>query len=422
VQFPLYVILLHLINIYSGLNAHLTVITFATIIFGIFAISVFLVARRLLELSIFYSIFLTIFVIFQLAVLREAWDLHRDIFALSTMLLTFSLIGRKKENLKIQFIPFALSLSAITAIADGMIGALFITSLIIYAFITKIKIVILCGLVGGIFFTLAILPHQNMFHIDIERFSSGLPLTLSTSNDSYNQINLLILFGVINGLLIPPSIIGFKATKNRLLKIPTVIVVVASFSWVVFPTMKSLVADRWIILSGVFLAVFAAYGIIYLIERSKLQYFITGTLLSILGIFGITGIMYAITDHDAPFVLYTISRNNIETFVPLTMQVNSVTIKDSYKMINALSWINHNTDQNSVIIGNKDWRGWMEISLKRNRTYTFSENLSNNLFNKIVSKNQNVYLITDIRETNSNHLSMIYSNDKFYIYKLLYVI
>ena len=336
------------------------------------------------------------------------------------MLLTFSLIGRKKENLKIRFIPFALSLSAITAIADGMIGALFITSLIIYAFITRIKIVILCGLVGSIFFTLAILPHQNMFHINIERFSSGLPLR--TSNDSYNQINLLILFGVINGLLIPPSIIGFKVTKNRLLKIPMVIVVVASFSWVVLPGMKSLVADRWIILSGVFLAVFAAYGIIYLIERSRLQSFITGTLLSILGIFGITGIMYAITDHDAPFVLYTISRNNIETFVPLTMQVNSLTIKDSYKMINALSWINHNTDQNSVIIGNKDWRGWMEISLKGNRTYTFSENLSNNSFNKIVSKNQNVYLITDIRETNNNHLSMVYSNDKFYIYKLLYLI
>jgi hypothetical protein len=417
-QFPLYILILHLINIYSGLSPHLTVTTFTTVVFGFFGVSVFLIARRLLELDIHHSIFLTIFVIFQIAVLREAWDLHRDIFALLTMFLTFSLIGRERKKICIKSIPLALGLSVITAITDGMIGALFVTSLMIYAGITRDKIVILCVLVASSSFLLAILPSQNTFHINIQRFSEASPITIVPPNDQYNQINLLILFGVINGLLIPTGIIGFKVVKNKLLKVPLLIVIVVSFSWVVFPDLKSLVADRWIIVSGIFLSFFAACGILHLVQKLGSQRVVTAILLSVSGIFAIMGIAYAIMSQDMPFILYAVTRNNIETFVPVTMQANSVGIKDTDKIINAVSWINNNTDQNAIITGDKSLRGWMEMDLKENRTYFFSENLNNEFLDKVIEEHKNIYLVAYIKEPNPRSISEVYSNGKFNIYKM----
>jgi hypothetical protein len=417
-QFPLYILVLHLINIYSGLSPHLTVTTFSTVVFGFFGVSVFLIARRLMELGTHHSIFLTIFVIFQIAVLREAWDLHRDLFAFLTMFLTFSLIGRKRKKICTRYVSFALALSVITAISDGMIGALFVTSLIIYAGITRDKNVILCALVASGSLLLAILPSQNAFHINIERFSKTSPITTVPSNDQYNRINLLILFGIINGLLIPTGIIGFKVVKNNLLKIPLLIVIAVSFSWIVFPDMKSLVADRWIIISGVFLSFFTAGGILHLVQRLDSQHVVTAIILSVSGIFAIMGIAYAIMSEDMPFILYAVARNNIETFVPVTMQANSVSIKDTDKIINAVSWINNNTDQNSIITGDKSLRGWIELGLKGNRTYVFSENLNNRFLDKVIDQHRNVYLVTYFKEPNNRSISMVYSNGKFNIYKM----
>jgi len=288
----------------------------------------------------------------------------------------------------------------------------------IYAGITRDKIVILCVLVASSSFLLAILPSQNTFHINIQRFSKASPITIVPPNDQYNQINLLILFGVINGLLIPTGIIGFKVVKNKLLKIPLLIVIVVSFSWVVFPDMKSLVADRWIIVSGIFFSFFAACGILHIVQRLGSQRVVTAIFLSVSGIFAIMGIAYAIMSQDMPFILYAVTRNNIETFVPVTMQANSVGIKDTDKIINAVSWINNNTDQNAIITGDKSLRGWMEMDLKENRTYFFSENLNNKFLDKVIEEHKNIYLVAYIKEPNSTSISEVYSNGKFNIYKM----
>ena len=130
------------------------------------------------------------------------------------------------------------------------------------------------------------------------------------------------------------------------------------------------------------------------------------------------GIAYAIMSQDMPFILYAVTRNNIETFVPVTMQANSVGIKDTDKIINAVSWINNNTDQNAIITGDKSLRGWMEMDLKENRTYFFSENLNNKFLDKVIEEHKNVYLVAYIKEPNSRSISEVYSNGKFNIYKM----
>jgi hypothetical protein len=67
-------------------------------------------------------------------------------------------------------------------------------------------------------------------------------------------------------------------------------------------------------------------------------------LLSILGVFITFGIGYEIMPNDKPFILYGIGivRKHIEPFIPTTMQINTVDIKQNYKLIDAISWINKN--------------------------------------------------------------------------------
>ncbi|MDQ3872695.1 MAG: hypothetical protein M3258_03680 [Thermoproteota archaeon] len=53
------------------------------------------------------------------------------------------------------------------------------------------------------------------------------------------------------------------------------------------------------------------------------------------------------------------------------MQFNSVDIQDSKNLLLAIAWLNENTEDNSVIVGEKHCRGFMEPYLVDGRTYLF---------------------------------------------------
>ena len=441
-EFPLYASFLHVIRIATGLTPYSIVVISAVIIFGVFAVSVFLIARKLLKADIRCAFFVTVFVIFQMAVLRTTWDLHRDVFALSMMLFVFVLIYRsdKKEtkNLDWKFILLALILCVLIVSSARIVGSLFVMSLIIYSFIMKTKAVILCTIVALSFFTIELFMNQNItsniIHENIQKTGNGS----SVQSIFYNPKNLLYLFVVVDGLLVPTGIIGFKQLKNnKLLKIPLLISAAGSFSWIVFPFDESLVADRWIGLLGIFLSIFAGYGLYQLVLRLNIRRPTNrvstsgantparsspaSTMLSyfILGIFIIMGILYEImpTAHE-PFILwYGMARSNIEHFVPPSMQFNSLQLSDNYRMISAISWINKNTQPNAIIIGEKHWRGFMELYLQDHRTFRFSDDLPT-LTSGLIKQGLDapMYLIhySDNKTKNTN----VYSNILFSIDKI----
>jgi hypothetical protein len=429
-EFPLYVSFLHLTQIATGLTPHTTVVIFATVTFGFFADSVFLIARKLLKVDSRYTFFVTAFVIFQIAVLRTTWDLHRDVFALTMMLFVFVLIYRESEknepkHLDWKFI-LTLILCVLTVSTARIVGSLFIVSLIIYSCIFKTKAVILCTILALSFFTIELFMNHNItsniIHDTISKTGNGS----SVHSNFYNPKNLLYLFVVVDGLLVPTGIIGFVKLKNGiLLKIPLLITAAASFSWIVFPFHDSLVADRWIILLGIVLSIFSAYGIYQLVLSIKIRPHrlsnLASTILpfSILGMFVMMGILYEILPNARePFMLwYGAARSYTEHFVPPSMQFNSLELSDNNKIISAISWINKNTQPNAIIIGEKHWRGFMELYLHDHRTFRFSDDLQALASGLIKHRVDGpVYLIqySDTRNNNSN----IYSNNLFSINKI----
>ncbi|HET7147409.1 MAG TPA: hypothetical protein VFI73_02815 [Candidatus Nitrosopolaris sp.] len=439
-EFPFYVSLLHVTQSVTGLTPYSTIVIFAIIIFGVFTVSIFSIARKLLKADMRYAFFITVFVIFQMAVLRTTWDLHRDVLALAMMFFVFVLIYRESErngtrNLNWKFILVALVLCVLVVSTARIVGSLFVVSLIIYSSLVKTRVVILCTVVAISFFTIELLMNQNntgnIIHENIQKPGNSS----SVHSTFYNPKNLMYLFVVVDGLLIPTGIFGFKQLKNgTLLKIPVLIAAAASFSWIVFPFDELLVADRWISLLGIFLSIIAAFGLYRLILRMKITWHahqvstsvtstpsLSSTTITslILGIFVIMGVLYEILpDAQEPFTLwYGMARSYTEHFVPPSMQFNSLQLSDTYKMMSAISWINKNTQPNAIIIGEKHWRGFMELYLQGHRIFRFSDDLPTLTTGLIKHGLKAPIYIIHYQDNQSKHLD-VYSNLLFSIDKI----
>jgi hypothetical protein len=386
-QFPLYVTFLYLVSITTGLPAYPVVVAVIIVMTGIFGISLFYLGRTLLKLGISHSAYIAIFAIVQLAVLRTTWDFHRDIFALTMMMFIFSLFSRRSEGWK----PLALILvlATLTVAADRMVGALFSVSLVVYAIVKRRRDAALTGIFAIVMFYALAVPTHSVPNITTIT-STEIPQNNNELEEFYNPADLLIFFVVVNGLLVAAAAIGFLKMRNSLLlKIPLLICLIGSFSWLLFPENRYLLADRWIILAGIFLSVFAGYGVLHLVRNLKKRSAIAGF---ILGAFAVLGVSYAVIPHDSASAVYGIVGVHAKNLPPVTMQFNSIDVEDNDELLSAIAWINENTEQDAVIVGESHLRGFMELYLEDNRTYHFSEDPPT--FAEILSKRgHQVYLI-----------------------------
>jgi hypothetical protein len=386
-QFPFYATFLYLVSITTGLPAHPVVVAVIIVMTGIFGISLFYLGRTLLKLGISHSAYIAIFAIVQLAVLRTTWDFHRDIFALTMMMFVFSLFSIKNAGWK----PLALILvlATLTVAADRMVGALFSVSLVVYAIVTRRRDAALTGIFAIVMFYALALPTQSVPNITTIT-STEIPQNNNELREFYNPADLLIFFVVVNGLLVAAAAIGFLKMRNSLLlKIPLLICLIGSFSWLLFPENRYLLADRWIILAGIFLSVFAGYGVLHLVRNLKKRSAIAGF---ILGAFAVLGVSYAVIPHDSASAIYGIVGVHAKNLPPVTMQFNSIDVEDNDELLSTIAWINENTEQDAVIVGESHLRGFMELYLEDNRMYHFSEDPPT--FAETLSKSgHQVYLI-----------------------------
>jgi hypothetical protein len=270
-----------------------------------------------------------------------------------------------------------------------MVGALFSVSLVVYAIVTRRREVALTGILAiGMFCALTLSTQSTP---DIKTITSTeIPQNNNSElKEFYNPANLLIFFVVINGLLVAAAAIGFLNMKNTLLKIPLLVCLMGSFSWLAFPENRYLLADRWIILAGIYLSVFAGYGILHLIRNLKKKFSIAGF---ILGAFAVLGVSYTVIPHHSASALYGIIGLHSKNLPPVTMQFNSIDVEDNDDLLSTIAWINKNTEQDALIVGESHLRGFMELYLEDNRTYHFSED-PQTFAETLMNRGQQVYLI-----------------------------
>jgi hypothetical protein len=364
-DFPLYLVLLYSVSLITGLPAHAVVVGAAVAIFGLFGFSVFNLARTVFKLGNWESLFISTFVIVQLAVLRTAWDLHRDMLALSTMFIVFGLIGAWKKGVPRFMILVALC--CLTISLDRMVGLLLLFSLGAGAIIRWKRELAILAAVSSVLFVALLGPELMDDNLERSGETQGLSLTQGSDAD------YLVLFGVLNGLIAVPAILGFIKAKNALMRVPLILCGIASFSWVLIPETSFLVPERWVILFGIFASIFAGYFIIKMLQHRKNRDIKAG--LVVAG-FAVLGVCYVVMPYDSPFILFAATKPYIEDFMPVTMQFNSLDVQDNDKLLETIADINRSTEKNALIVGAKHWRGFMEIYLEGNREYKFSENPS----------------------------------------------
>jgi hypothetical protein len=422
-QYPLYVLILHFFQAATDLQPQILVSMSGLILYGFFSVSLFIMSRRLFGLGEFYSLYLTLFVIFQLPVLRTAWDLHKDILSLTLFMIAISLIFPLRPKIGWYSLIGTSFVASVAVSLDKMIGALLVGSFLIYGFVVRSKYISLLSLIIVGFFASAIASDYGSigqpFNVSAEYSETNL---LSQNSEPYSPKSLLTLFLVINCPLLVPAGFGLIYSDNRLLKIALAISAIGSFSWVIFPDMRAIAADRWIFVLGIFLSIFAGYGIVRYAETKIHPRFRRRLLCLVLG----SSIILGLTYETMPYHIASFSENmlgqSIEPFGPATMQFNSIAVKDTGELLKTINWINENVPKDAIIMGEKHWRGWMEIKLQEDRSFLYYSGTSGILQFWQNCRLENCYFLARSSQSLENVSGIttrqVYHNNIFTIYEI----
>jgi hypothetical protein len=372
-QYPLYVLILHFFQTATDLQPQILVSMSGLILYGVFSVSLFIMSRRLFGLGEYYSLFLTLFVILQLPVLRTSWDLHKDILSLALFMISISLVMPLRPKIGWYSLIGSSVVASVAVSLDKMIGALLVGSFLIYGLVIRSKYVSFLSLILVGFFAAAIVSDYGSigepFNVSAEYSEGNL---LNQHSKQYNSNNLLMLFLVVNCPLIVPATVGFIYSDNRLLKISVAISGLGSLSWLIFPNVQGIAADRWIFVLGIFLSIFAGYGIVRYAQTKTHHRFRRSLLSIILGLSIISGLLYETMPYQMASFSEGMLSHGFEPFGPRTMQFNSVAVKDTGELLKTINWINEEVPENAVIIGEKHWRGWMELKLQNDRSFLYN--------------------------------------------------
>ncbi|HEX7818203.1 MAG TPA: hypothetical protein VF419_02380, partial [Nitrososphaeraceae archaeon] len=165
-QFPLYLLLLHAITSVLQIHPRIVISASAVLIFGLFSLVIYSIARNIFHLSNFQSIFVSIFVIFQVSLLRTSWDLHKDMLGLTITLFCLSCVSRF-PNISKRIMFAILPLSIISVLSDRMIGFLLSSVLIIYSLITRERQIAIVAMATSIIFVAALIANFEIIRNNI---------------------------------------------------------------------------------------------------------------------------------------------------------------------------------------------------------------------------------------------------------------
>ena len=443
IDYPLYTSVLHLVQNLTGLSVQSTVSTFATFIFGLFAVSILSLAKAIMRNdNNLYAVLISLFVIVQIPVLRTAWDLHRDMFSLTMMFFAISILIQQRNTNPSKFPSLAivscLSFTILSVVSDRMVGLWLIVVYCICTILYRektIAISLLVALASFIVFLAVTGDGYSIISSSIRSITNaGVDDQIfgeqGTSNDSYNHTNLFSYFIALNILLVPLAIVGYLQLKEPLLKISLIVALVGSMTWLVLPYARELVADRWILLLGISLSIFAGYGFVRTTQmistrlRNTYLYLLASSIIFL--IFVQFGIIYAVFPYEAQVSVIGLFDKNIRGFAPKSMQFNSVKVDQSPKILDIIHWVNENTPARSKIIGSTDWRGWFILELTGNRSFVAYDGIEEIFRNTTNPPNVQGYLIhTNVSEdpirkrTNSVFEGLkAYSNSLFTVYRI----
>ncbi len=411
-SFPVYTILVYLSSLFLFNDLYNTFIFSTIFLYGFFATTIFLISKKIMNQSSNRSLCFTIFVIFQLSVLRMSWDLSRDILALIffhiflLVVYYFDAIKLKlnNNNLFLYLLLFLIFFFGI--FSDKTIGILLITTSLFFSIILNKKPILVIDIV----FLISFIMYFFMF--DKATFVSNGTNFVDTlwnpihDQNSYSRYDIVILFLSLYGILLPFFMAGINRLKKNsiFLKIPLIVILLFTFFGIFVPNYSYLVPERWVILLGIYLSLIAIFGLFSIVDNSALFPKLKNIIICLfLGGFITYGFLFAIMPYGVSFSIPSFFKNQTDFIFPTSMLFNSLEINKNFDLVKSIDWINYNTPQNSIIVGTKHLRGWFDLFLGNERRYEFLEPLLTHSNNRI-NNTQIFYWLNKLQNSESSNM------------------
>ncbi len=448
-SFPVFISVIYFFSHFLNTSLYHSFLVSNVILYGLFSVSVYLLSNKVLNQSYQRSLIFTVFVIFQLGALRISWDLFRNLFSISLfnffLLLVFTF---KKNNTLGYFIPNVslFLISIVIVFSDRLIGILLIISSFVFSIIYKQKYLFIINSFFTFSFLYYFLSFDKVTFVSTNIDFFNILLNPLYGKNSFSQLDIFILFLSLYIMLIPfliPGLILGRNRDNMIIKTPLIIAMIFSFTWIFVPNYSYLVPERWILILGIYLSLFAIYGFYLLIDfyfKTRQNILKMGIVFSFLSFFILYGILFIVSPSGTIYSLPTFFKEHTSFILPNSMNFNSIRINDSLSLLKSIDWINSNAPEHSIIIGSKHWRGWFSLFLNKTYTYLFSEEFVNNdnaslnekqikNFSVILKKkfdylcngnnNGSIYLIDLVKKYNASLFSDAeYKSKNFVIYNL----
>ncbi|HXT82817.1 MAG TPA: hypothetical protein VN704_00465 [Verrucomicrobiae bacterium] len=403
-SFPVFISTVYLFSHFSNISLYHSFLGSNVILYGLFSVSVYLLSNKILNQSYKRSLIFTVFVIFQLGALRISWDLFRNLFSISLfnffLLILFTF---KKNNTLGHFIPnlSIFLISIVIIFSDRLIGILLIISSFVLSIVYKQKYLFMINSFFTISFLYYFLSFDKITFVSSNIDFFNILLNPLYGKNSFSQLDIFILFLSMYSILIPfliPGLIMARSRDNMIIKIPLMITMIFSFTWIFVPNYSFLVPERWLLILGIYLSLFSIYGFYLLTDfylKTRRDILKNGIILSFLSFFVIYGILFIVVPSGNIYSLPSFFQEHTGFILPNSMNFNSLQIKDNQDLLKSIEWINSNTPENSIIIGTKHWRGWFSLFLHKTHNYTYFEefvNSDNTILNEKQIKNFSISL------------------------------
>ena len=386
-EFPIYIATVYVFSIVFSVDVYYSFLASNIILYGIFSMTIYLLSNRVLNQSLKMSLVFTVFTIFQIGTLRISWDLFRDIFSLIMFNLFLLLVNHlNKKNAWNRFISVltVFSISVLTVFSDRMIGMLLISVSFIFSNIYKQKYLFMINAFFALSFLLYFLTFDRITFVSANANFIEMLLNPLYDRNAFSNVDISVLFLSLYGPLIPFFAYGFIYTILRdsflIIKIPLLISLLLSFTWILIPNYGYLVPERWLLIFGIYMSLIAIYGFLLIVDYSlglKNKSTRKKVIFLFLIVFVAYGSLFAIMPYGVTYSLPSLFHENTEFVFPLSMLFNTLDVKDNPEMIKLIDWINSNTSNESAVIGTKHWRGWFSLFLDPPRKYLYAEDFDN---------------------------------------------
>jgi len=345
---PLFYVLMWLVTTVTAAHPFVILKVTAPLLYGGLAMSFLLFSKRGLKFDGKMAFVATLLMVFQVAALRESWDRFRTVLALVFLFVALaSLRGNGRSRW-----AFVAILAVLTALSREYVSIVLLVAVIGFALLERRDVLFsVVAVIPALVLTAVIVSGVGLWW----NYSGGGAPTFYSETYLGVVLDVFLIFAVCFFPIVYFVFRGFK--RDSLLDPVFALLLLGSFSAVVFPWFAIRGYQRWLILLVYPFSVYAVFGFerLQLFSGRKVK-----TLITILLIFMLSGVGYA----SGAFSYVVLP----SSWVPPSLVRSSIEWDQVDDVKEALGWLDGNAPAGSALLTEERFYGWTLMYLERANT------------------------------------------------------